>query len=111
MDFYITLKQLADLLGMSHETTRRWQIPHKEYHRRELGPFPIAHGKAQPPAQRGTGAASPVYLMSEVFDWLAENRPYDLRAALRLGDIGRDLARLDERDRDRQSSKASRAST
>lgn len=109
MELYVTLHTIAELVGISHETARRWVIPHKEYQRKQLGPFPPAHGRVLAPGRKGR--PSSVYPLSQVLDWIAENRPYDLRIALQLGEVGRSLGRLDEREAERQSSKASRAST
>lgn len=111
MEIFIDLRTLAEMLGMKYQTVRRFRYPEGEGPRwREPTGFPKPWGTILEPGK--SGGRAPVYAFSEVMDWMAEHRPYDLRIALELGNIGRDLAKLAERDRSQSfgSSSASSAS-
>lgn len=110
MEIFIDLRTLAELLGLSHQTVRRFRYHDgKGAHWREPTGFPPSWGSILRPGQKGRRA--PVFALSEVLDWIAEHRPYDLRIALELGNIGRELGRLEERQSESDSSKRSKAST
>jgi hypothetical protein len=106
MEVFIDLRTLAELLGISYQTARRFQFPAgKGAHWRKSTGFPQPWGTILKPGVSG-GRAS-VFALSEVLDWLAIHRPYDLRIALEFGNIGHELGRLEERHAERMASKAS----
>ena len=108
MELYIDMRTLAELVGVGFETARRWRYDEDKHYRRPPNTFPAPWGGAIEPGHKGTPA--PIFALSEVLDWLADNRPYDLRIALELGNVGRELGRLQERATERQSERASSAS-
>jgi hypothetical protein len=108
MDVLIDLRTLAELLGINYQTARRLRYPQGKGARwHEPSGFPQAWGNAHKPGS-GPGGRAPVFALSEVLDWLAIHRPYDLRIALEFGNVGRELGRLDERHAERVASKASK---
>jgi hypothetical protein len=98
MEVFIDLRTLAELLGISHSSVRGFRHPAKN--RPDLG-FPPSWGAALRPGQSGQPA--PVFALSEVLDWIAEHRPYDLRIALEFGNVGHELGRLEERHNERRA--------
>ena len=118
MEVFIDMHTLAELIGVTHDTARRFRYgPGKGPKWRQPTGFPEPWGEIQRPGARGRGSA--VFPLSEVLDWLAEHRAYDLRIALEFGNVGQELGRLQEREawRDRRaqpfpsSSKVSKDST
>ena len=114
MEVFIDMHTLAELIGVTHDTARRFRYGKgKGPDWRKPTGFPKPWGEIQRPGARGRGSA--VFPRSEVLDWLAEHRPYDLRIVLEFGNIGQEW--LDSRghvaNRDGQSlsPKASRDST
>ena len=108
MEVLIDLRTLAELLGITYQSARRLRYPQGKGARwREPSGFPEAWGDAHKPGS-GAGGRAPVFALSEVLDWIAEHRPYDLRIALEFGNVGRELGRLDERHSERLASKAAR---
>ncbi len=108
MEVFIDLRMLAELLGVATDTARRFRYSAGSGPRwREPTGFPEPWGDILRPGTPGRRA--PVFALSEVLDWLADNRSYDLRIALEFGNIGRELGRLEERQS--LSPKASNPST
>ena len=103
MEIFIDLRTLAELLGITYSAVRDFRHPAKN--RPDQG-FPPSWGAALRPGRSGQPA--PVFALSEVLEWIAEHRPYDLRIALEFGNIGNELGRLEERHSVRVASKASK---
>ena len=102
MEVFIDMHTLAELIGVTHDTARRFRYgPGKGPKWRQPTGFPEPWGEIQRPGARGRGSA--VFPLSEVLDWLAEHRAYDLRIALEFGNIGQELGQLKERGFGRQS--------
>lgn len=107
MEVFIDIRTLAEMLDMEYESARRMRFPAGKGPRwRESTGFPAPWGDVHK-AGSGRGARAQVFALSEVLDWLAENRPYDLRIALEFGNVGHELGRLAERHSERMASKAS----
>ncbi len=102
MELFIDLRTLAELLGITYSAVRGFRHPAKN--RPDLG-FPPPWGAALRPGLSGQPA--PVFAFSEVLEWIATHRPYDLRIALEFGNVGAELGRLEERHSERVASKAS----
>ena len=108
MEVLIDLRTLAEFLGITYQSARRLRYPQgKGVRWREPSGFPQAWGDAHKPGS-GRGGRAPVFALSEVLDWLAIHRPYDLRIALEFGNVGFELGRLDERHSERLASKAAK---
>ena len=108
MEVLIDLRTLGELLGINYQAARRLRYPQgKGARRHEPSGFPQAWGDVHKPGS-GPGGRAPVFALSEVLDWIAENRPYYLRIALEFGNVGRELGRLEERHSERLASKASK---
>ena len=108
IEVFITMHTLAELVGVAYDTAKWWRYDSDKYYWRPPNDFPKPWGGVIRPGKPGT--PSPVFPLSEVLDWLARHRPYDLRIALEFGNVGSTLGRLEEREAERQSSSASRAS-
>ncbi len=94
MEVFIDMHTLAELIGVTHDTARRFRYGKgKGPDWRKPTGFPKPWGEIQRPGARGRGSA--VFPLSEVLDWLAKNRPYDLRIVLEFGNIGQEW--LDDR--------------
>lgn len=96
MEVYVDMRTLAELIGVTYETARRWRYDEDKYYWREPNDFPKPWGYVAPPGRAG-GQPAPIFPLSEVFDWLARRRPYDLRIATQFGSVGRELANLGTR--------------